>query len=165
MRWGSSREDEMLCSSPCLCDEEAVGRMRCYVVLWVRDDIYGMFDLKKSNNTIKLWRCCQGGRNFPLPLDTWQIVCVITQLCPTLCDSQEWWPTRLLCPLNFPGKNTGEGCHFILQEIFLIQGQTEVSCIADGFFIFAPAGKPFDRLTGHNQTKVEWHHGKTQKPQ
>ena len=31
-------------------------------------------------------------------------------------------PTRLLCPWNFPRKNTGMGCHFLLQEIFLIQG-------------------------------------------
>ena len=29
------------------------------------------------------------------------------------------WATRLLCPWNFPGKNTGEGCHFLLQGIFL----------------------------------------------
>ena len=27
-------------------------------------------------------------------------------------------PTRLLCPRDFPGKNTGVGCHFLLQEIF-----------------------------------------------
>ena len=31
-------------------------------------------------------------------------------------------PTRLLCPLNFPGKNTGVGCHFLLQQIFPTQG-------------------------------------------
>ena len=31
-------------------------------------------------------------------------------------------PTRLLCPWDFPGKNTGVGCHFLLQEIFPIQG-------------------------------------------
>ena len=31
-------------------------------------------------------------------------------------------PTRLLCPRDFPGKNTGEGCHFLLQGIFLTQG-------------------------------------------
>ena len=31
-------------------------------------------------------------------------------------------PTRLLCPSNFPGKNTGMGCHFLLQGIFRIQG-------------------------------------------
>ena len=27
----------------------------------------------------------------------------------------------LLCPWDFPGKNTEVGCHFFLQEIFLIQ--------------------------------------------
>ena len=35
----------------------------------------------------------------------------------------ELWPTRLLCPWDFPGKNTGAGCHFLfLQEIFPTQG-------------------------------------------
>ena len=29
---------------------------------------------------------------------------------------------RLFCPWDFPGKNTGVGCHFLLQEIFLSQG-------------------------------------------
>ena len=32
------------------------------------------------------------------------------------------WPTRLLCPWYFPGKNTGVYCHFLLQGIFLTQG-------------------------------------------
>ena len=30
-------------------------------------------------------------------------------------------PTRLLCPWNSPGKNTGVGCHVLLQGIFLTQ--------------------------------------------
>ena len=30
-------------------------------------------------------------------------------------------PTRLLCPLNSPGKNPGVGCHFLLQGIFPTQ--------------------------------------------
>ena len=30
--------------------------------------------------------------------------------------------SRLLCPWAFPGKNTREGCHFLLQGIFLTQG-------------------------------------------
>ena len=29
--------------------------------------------------------------------------------------------TRLLCSLDFPGKNTEAGCHFLLQEIFPTQ--------------------------------------------
>ena len=31
-------------------------------------------------------------------------------------------PSRVLCPWDSPGKNTGVGCHFLLQEIFLTQG-------------------------------------------
>ena len=31
------------------------------------------------------------------------------------------WPTRLLSPWDFPGKNTGVGCHFLPQRIFLTQ--------------------------------------------
>ena len=31
------------------------------------------------------------------------------------------WPTRLSCPWNFPGKNAGVGCHFLLQGIFPTQ--------------------------------------------
>ena len=41
----------------------------------------------------------------------------LLQLCPTLCN-----PTRLLCPWDSPGKNTGVGCHSLLHRIFPIQG-------------------------------------------
>ena len=30
------------------------------------------------------------------------------------------WPIRLFCPWNFPSKNTGAGCHFLLQGSFPI---------------------------------------------
>ena len=42
-------------------------------------------------------------------------VCSVTQLCPTAA----LWPVAhwLLCPWNFPGKNTGVGCQFLLQGI------------------------------------------------
>ena len=42
------------------------------------------------------------------------------QSCPTLrpCRLQ---PARLLCPWGFSGKNTGVGCHALLQGIFLTQ--------------------------------------------
>ena len=32
------------------------------------------------------------------------------------------YPAKLLCPQDFPGKNTGVGCHFLLQEIFSTEG-------------------------------------------
>ena len=31
-------------------------------------------------------------------------------------------PSRLLCPWDFLGKNTGVGCHSLLQRVFLTQG-------------------------------------------
>ena len=36
------------------------------------------------------------------------------QLCPTLLPHRRQ-PTRLPCPWDSPGKNTGVGCHFLLQ--------------------------------------------------
>ena len=43
-------------------------------------------------------------------------MCPLAQLYPALCDP---W---LFCPWDSPGKNTGVGCHFLFQEIFLSQG-------------------------------------------
>ena len=45
------------------------------------------------------------------------------QLCPTLCGPMDSQPTRLFCLWDFRGKNTAVGCHFLLQGIFLTQGQ------------------------------------------
>ena len=36
-------------------------------------------------------------------------------------------PSRLLCPWDSPGRNTGVGCHALLQGIFLTQGLS--SCL------------------------------------
>ena len=35
------------------------------------------------------------------------------------------WPTRLLCLWDSPGKNTGVGCHALLQGIFQTQGSNQ----------------------------------------
>ena len=34
------------------------------------------------------------------------------------CDPMDCSPSRLLFPWDFLGKNTGSGCHFLLQGIF-----------------------------------------------
>ena len=41
---------------------------------------------------------------------------------PSSLPPHRLYPTRLLCPWNLPGKNTGVGCHFLLQAIFPTQG-------------------------------------------
>ena len=55
-------------------------------------------------------------------------------------------PARLLCPWDFPGKNTGVGCHFLIQRIFPTQKIKPVSpaspAVAGEFFTTAAPGKP-----------------------
>ena len=46
---------------------------------------------------------------------------LVTQSCPTL-QPHGLWPTRLLCPWDSPGKNTGLGYHSLLQGGLPTQG-------------------------------------------
>ena len=48
-------------------------------------------------------------------------VCLVALSWPTLCDPVDC-SLPGPCPWNFPGKNTGVGCHFLPQGIFLTQG-------------------------------------------
>ena len=52
------------------------------------------------------------------------------QSCPTLCDPIDGKPTRLPCPWDSPGKNTGVDCHFLLQ-CMKVKSESEVtqSCL------------------------------------
>ena len=47
------------------------------------------------------------------------------QSCPTLCHPR-WQPTRLPRPWDSPGKNTGVGCHFLLQ-CMKVKSESEVA--------------------------------------
>ena len=54
--------------------------------------------------------------------------------------------TRHLCPQDFPGKNTGVGCHFLFWGFSQSRDQTCTSgdsCIGGGFFTTQPPGKSF----------------------
>ena len=48
-------------------------------------------------------------------------VCLVAQLCLTL-RPHGLQPARLLCPWDSPSRNTGVGCHALLQGIFPTQG-------------------------------------------
>ena len=52
-------------------------------------------------------------------------VCCCVHVCSVMSDSLQphgVGPTKLLCSWDSPGKNTGVGCHFILQGIFPTEG-------------------------------------------
>ena len=59
---------------------------------------------------------------------------LVTQLCPTLCDLMDCSPPGSSVHGDSQGKNTGVGCHALLQGIFQPRDWTRVSCIAGRFF-------------------------------
>ena len=77
-------------------------------------------------NTLSCKKRPQGSPvNEPLPYHrkNWmQCCCLVTKSCLTLSRPHGLQPTRLLCPQNSPGKNTGVGCCLLFQGIFLTQG-------------------------------------------
>ena len=52
------------------------------------------------------------------------------QSCPTLCDPIDGSPPGSPVPVDSPGKNTGVGCHFLLQCV-KVKSESEVaqSCL------------------------------------
>ena len=88
--------------------------------------------LVKSHHFLKVWQ-----RNILYSKNTlskrYVLFCIVhTSLpmlllfsCSVVSDSMIPWTVpnqALLCPWDFPGKNTGMGCHFLLQGIFPTEG-------------------------------------------
>ena len=71
-----------------------------------------------------------------------------TQMCLTLCNPADLEPARLLCLWDYLGKNTGVGCHFLLQGNLPDPGIEPTSpvspALAGRFFITEPPGKPWE---------------------
>ena len=58
---------------------------------------------------------------------------------------------------NFPDKNTGVNCHFLLQGTFPTQRSTHISCVSfigGKFFTTEPPGKPFTCVDMDNITSL-----------
>ena len=49
-------------------------------------------------------------------------MCLVIQSCLTLCDLMDYSPPGCSVLADSPGKNTGVGCHALLQGIFPTQG-------------------------------------------
>ena len=50
------------------------------------------------------------------------VLCLVAQSCPTLCDPMDYSPPGSSVHGDFPGQNTGVGCHALLQGIVTTQG-------------------------------------------
>ena len=74
--------------------------------------------------------------------------CLVAQSCLSLCDPKDCSSPGSWSPWDFPGKNTGVGCYFLLQGIFLTRGWN--SCLlhwqVDSLLLKYP-GKPVTSLS------------------
>ena len=64
-------------------------------------------------------------------------------------------PARFLCPWDFPGRNTGVGCHAFLLGIFLTQGSNPCLC----YLLYWQAGSiPLGKMETalHLYSKIFW---------
>ena len=65
-------------------------------------------------------------------------------------------PSRLLCPRDFPGKNTEAGCHFLLQGIFPTKGSnTHLLHWQADFLPLSHWGSPFSFWTHPKENRFE----------
>ena len=81
---------------------------------WYKFLSYFIFVLSLGNHPsfsgrTRYWTVCCG-------------VCLVTQSCLTLCDPMDCSPPDFSVHEDSPGRNTGVGCHGLLQGIFPIQG-------------------------------------------
>ena len=89
------------------------------IIFSILDVFYLLFTLSMgvmSKSFHSNWKVSHGDETRYLTVITRAVLCLVAQSCPTLM------PARLLCPGDSLGKNTGVGCHALLQGIFPAQG-------------------------------------------
>ena len=73
------------------------------------------------------------------------VLCLVAQSCLTLCNSMDYSLPDCSVHGDSPGKNTGVGCHALLQGIFLTQGSNPcLLCLLhwQDSLPLVPPGKP-----------------------
>ena len=99
-------------------------------VYWCRSEIMKRF-LTSASAILSPWGLCMLLEYMDLTSDNREMIKTPQRPCPVLCsvmsdscDPHWLQPSRLVCPWDSPGKNTGVGHHSPLQGIFLPQGSS-----------------------------------------
>ena len=100
---------------------------RLYIVIYIFSATLST-KLQFLRSQIKLFILCSLNTDCELTVSTMCVHAKSLQLCPTLCDLMDCSP---LCspPWDSPGKNSGVGCHALLQGIFSTQGNPHLLCL------------------------------------
>ena len=129
--------------------------MGCHALL------QGIFPTQGSNSS--LLRPALAGRFFTtsatreaLSVGCCYCCCYVASVVSNSVRPQRQQPTRLPCPWDSPGKNTGVGCHFLLQ-CMKVKSKSEVTQSCPTFIDPMDCSLPGSSVHGIFQTRVlEW---------
>ena len=101
--------------------------------------------VKPSDNCNSSWHLDCAFMRYPEESHPAELLWVRLWKCHLL--SHVWlfvtpWTAAHQAPWDFPGKDTGGGCHSLLRGVFPIQGWNPVSCTTGRFVTIEPLGKP-----------------------
>ena len=87
------------------------------------------------------------------------VVCVSHSVISDSLWLHELYPTRLLCPWTSPGRNTGVGCHSLLQGDLPDSGIEPISSALAGGFLTAelPRKPNYSHSHSNGSNQVTWH--------
>ena len=94
-----------------------IGLGTCTVPLWPHLNVNSYICNDPISNEVTFWDSRKNMR-FEGILSNLLLLLLLLLSCSVMSDSvqpQRWQPTRLHHPSDSPGKNTGVGCHFLLQ--------------------------------------------------
>ena len=94
-------------------------------------------------------------------LNVWLVFLSLTCVSCSVMSDSSWpcwlYPTSLLCSWNSPGKNTGVGCHFLLQGIFPTQELNPgLPYCRQILYHLNHQGNPFSLIIKHKRKKDYW---------
>ena len=79
------------------------------------------------------WTFTENGCTFVVDVAR-AVLCLVSQSCPTLCDSMDWNPPGSSVHGNSPDRKTGVCCHDLLEGIFQPKDKAQVLLNAGRFF-------------------------------
>ena len=105
------------------------GILQVGMLEWVAFPSLGDLPPQGSNSHLLHWQADSlslSHQGSPRPI----FCCLVTNSCPILCNPMDCVDCQAPLSMGFSRQNTGVGCHFLLQGIFLIQGSNPVSCVS-----------------------------------
>ena len=104
-------------SNPCRNGATCIDGFNTFRCLCLPSYVGAYFSVSWAARTLSLTCIVQGSSK-----ESCCCCCLVAKSRLTLFCNPWTAATRLLCPWDFPGKNTGVGCHFLFWGIFPIQG-------------------------------------------